>query len=79
MPWTVPQALVCALTATDFEDAIRNAISIDGDSDTMAASRERHTAPHPASTANPTTFLCSRLNSTPMRWIGSLRSRYLSA
>ncbi len=34
---TVPQALVCALSATDFEDAIRNAISIGGDSDTVAA------------------------------------------
>jgi ADP-ribosylglycohydrolase len=34
---TVPQALVCVLTATDFEDAIRNAISIGGDSDTVAA------------------------------------------
>jgi hypothetical protein len=32
-----PQALVCALTATSFEDAIRNAISIGGDSDTVAA------------------------------------------
>lgn len=28
---------MCALTATDFEDAIRNAISIGGDSDTVAA------------------------------------------
>ena len=34
---TVPQALVCALGATGFEDAIRNAISIGGDSDTVAA------------------------------------------
>ena len=34
---TVPQALICALEATDFEDAIRNAISIGGDSDTVAA------------------------------------------
>lgn len=34
---TVPQALVCALTATSFEDAIRNAISLGGDSDTLAA------------------------------------------
>ena len=34
---TVPQALTCALEATDFEDAIRNAISIGGDSDTIAA------------------------------------------
>jgi ADP-ribosylglycohydrolase len=28
---------VCFLEATDFEDAIRNAISIGGDSDTLAA------------------------------------------
>ncbi len=34
---SVPQALVCALDATDFEDAIRNAVSIGGDSDTIAA------------------------------------------
>jgi ADP-ribosylglycohydrolase len=34
---TVPQAIVCALEATDFEDAIRNAISIGGDSDTVGA------------------------------------------
>ena len=34
---TVPQALVCALTASGYEDAIRNAISIGGDSDTVAA------------------------------------------
>ncbi|MDZ5455275.1 ADP-ribosylglycohydrolase family protein [Azohydromonas lata] len=34
---SVPQALVCALEATGFEDAIRNAISIGGDSDTLAA------------------------------------------
>ena len=34
---SVPQALVCALEAVDFEDAIRNAVSIGGDSDTIAA------------------------------------------
>ena len=34
---TVPEALVCALEATDFEDGIRNAVSIGGDSDTIAA------------------------------------------
>lgn len=34
---TVPEALICALDAKDFEDAIRNAISIGGDSDTVAA------------------------------------------
>ncbi len=34
---TVPQALICALEADGFEDAIRNAISIGGDSDTIGA------------------------------------------
>lgn len=34
---TVPQALEAFFESTDFEDAIRNAISIGGDSDTIAA------------------------------------------
>lgn len=34
---SVPQALVCFLESNDYEDAIRNAISIGGDSDTIAS------------------------------------------
>ncbi|MEX2178500.1 MAG: ADP-ribosylglycohydrolase family protein [Gemmatimonadaceae bacterium] len=34
---TVPEAIVAFLDATDFEDAIRNAISLGGDADTLAA------------------------------------------
>ncbi|MBS4913159.1 MAG: ADP-ribosylglycohydrolase family protein [Veillonella sp.] len=34
---TVPQAIVAFLESRDFEDAIRNVISIGGDSDTLAA------------------------------------------
>ena len=34
---TVPQAVVAFLEGNDFEDTIRNAISIGGDSDTLAA------------------------------------------
>ena len=34
---TVPQAIISFLESTDFEDAIRNAISLGGDSDTLAA------------------------------------------
>ena len=34
---TVPQALVCALEADNFEDAVRNAVSLGGDADTLAA------------------------------------------
>jgi ADP-ribosylglycohydrolase len=33
---TVPEALICFLESTDFEDCIRNAISLGGDSDTLA-------------------------------------------
>ncbi len=33
---TVPPALVSAFEATDYEDAVRNAISLGGDSDTLA-------------------------------------------
>lgn len=33
---TVPQAIVAFLDGTDFEDCIRNAVSIGGDSDTLA-------------------------------------------
>ncbi len=34
---TVPKAIIAFLESTDFEDAIRNAISLGGDSDTLAA------------------------------------------
>jgi len=34
---TVPQAIECFLEANSFEDAIRNAVSLGGDSDTLAA------------------------------------------
>ncbi len=34
---TVPQAIVCALEADSFEDAVRNAVSLGGDADTLAA------------------------------------------
>lgn len=34
---SVPQAIICALQSVDFEDALRNAVSIGGDSDTIAA------------------------------------------
>ena len=33
---SVPQAIVCALDANSYEDAIRNAVSLGGDSDTLA-------------------------------------------
>ena len=35
--YCVPEAIICALEATSFEDAIRNAISLGRDADTLAA------------------------------------------
>lgn len=34
---TVPEAITCALESESFEDAVRNAVSLGGDSDTLAA------------------------------------------
>ena len=34
---TVPQAIAAFLESTDFEDALRTAVSLGGDSDTLAA------------------------------------------
>ena len=33
---SVPQAIICALDACSYEDALRNAVSLGGDSDTLA-------------------------------------------
>lgn len=34
---TVPEAIIAFLEARDFEDAIRNAVSLGGDTDTLGA------------------------------------------
>ncbi len=34
--YSVPQAMICALEANSFEEALRNAVSLGGDSDTIA-------------------------------------------
>jgi len=33
----VPEALICALTSTSFEDTVRRAVALGGDADTQAA------------------------------------------
>ena len=48
---TVPQAITCALESVSYEDAVRNAISLGGDADTLAAiagaiAEARHGIPH---------------------------------
>jgi ADP-ribosylglycohydrolase len=34
---SVPESIICFLEAEDFEDSIRNAVSLGGDADTQAA------------------------------------------
>jgi ADP-ribosylglycohydrolase len=34
--WSVPESIIAFLDSTDYEDAVRNAISLGGDADTMA-------------------------------------------
>jgi len=34
--WSVPQSIIAFLESTEYEDAVRNAISLGGDADTMA-------------------------------------------
>lgn len=36
-PGSVPESIICALEASSFEDAVRNAVSLGGDADTMAS------------------------------------------
>ena len=48
---TVPQAITCALESESFEDAVRNAVSLGGDSDTLPAiagpiAEALHSIPH---------------------------------
>jgi ADP-ribosylglycohydrolase len=54
---SVPQAIIAFLESTDFEDAVRNAISLGGDADTMAciagAIAEAHYGGVPPAIADP--------------------------
>ena len=59
---TVPEAITCALESDSFEDAIRNAISLGGDSDTLAAiagpiAEARHGIPAAIQTEAETRFI----------------------
>ena len=53
---TVPEAIICFLDAQDFEEAVRNAVSLGGDADTMAciagAIAEAHWGGVPETIAN---------------------------
>ncbi len=76
---TVPQAIAAFLESTDFEDAIRNAISLGGDSDTLAAitgsiAEAAYGIPKPiAETA--LSYLDERLFDVVKRWYAYLAKR----
>ena len=60
---TVPEAITCAMESVSFEDAIRNAVSLGGDSDTLAA------------IAGPIT---EALHGIPEELIATAKERYLA-
>ena len=60
---TVPEAITCALESTSFEDAVRNAISLGGDADTLAA------------IAGP---IAEALHGIPEHLVATAKERYLS-
>ena len=59
----VPVVIPCALESTSFEDAVRNAISLGGDSDTLAA------------IAGP---IVEALHGIPEEFISNVKQRYLA-
>jgi hypothetical protein len=86
---SVPQAITCALEASGYEDALRNAVSIGGDTDTIAAIAGGSAAGGsacPGSTSQPRSFWrggpgcgqpCSTGTSTG--WSASIRSRFIGS
>ena len=69
---TVPQAITAFLESADFEDAIRNAISLGGDSDTLAAitgsvAEAAYGIPEPIANAA-LSYLDERLYDVVKRW-----------
>ena len=60
---TVPEAITCALEARNFEEAVRNAVSLGGDADTLAA------------IAGP---IAEALHGIPPEFISTAKDRYLT-
>jgi ADP-ribosylglycohydrolase len=77
---SVPEAIICFLESQDFEGAIRRAVSLGGDTDTMAciagAIAEAHYGGVPDSIAN---AVRSRLPEDLLDVVDRFRARYCSA
>ena len=77
---TVPPAIIAFLESTSYEDAVRKAISLGGDADTLACITggiaEAHYGGVPAHIANPT---LARLDDRLRRIVAQFSERYASA
>jgi ADP-ribosylglycohydrolase len=77
---TVPQAIVAFLESTTFEDAIRNAVSIGGDSDTLAAIAgsiaEAYYGIHPLAEKAAMKFLDAELRGIYVAWKKYVKTVY---
>jgi ADP-ribosylglycohydrolase len=75
--WSVPQSILAFLESSGFEDAVRNAISLGGDADTMAciagAIAEAHYGGVPAEIAEP---VLARLDDRLRNVVREFRERY---
>lgn len=75
--WSVPQAIIAFLESTGYEDAVRNAISLGGDADTMAciagAIAEAYYGDVPAAIAEP---VLARLDDRLRRVVQEFRRHY---
>lgn len=66
-----PEAIIAFLDSTDFEDAIRLAVSLGGDSDTIGAMTGRSLPP---TMASPIRLLAKPSNTSPRRWLRCSKS-----
>ena len=72
---TVPEAMVCGLEAADFERAIRNAVSLGGDADTLAAIARPVAEALYGIPADPTAPMPAAGGAMPTWWRPALLSR----
>jgi len=77
VPVSVPQSIIAFLESTSYEDAVRNAISLGGDADTMAciagAIAEAYYGGVPAAIAAP---VLARLDDRLRSVVREFRERY---
>ncbi len=74
---TVPQAMQAFFESNSFEDAIRNAVSIGGDSDTLAAITGAVAQAYYGMTENEREDAMSRLDQTLMKIVNNFKNKFM--